>query len=91
MSALFSEPKDPSAIKDYDMDWSDWLEGDTIATSTWTVPVGITKQSESNTPTVSKIWLSGGTHGTIYTLKNVITTAGARTDERTCRLMVRNQ
>ena len=37
--------KDPDAVLDYGFDWSAWLEaGDTIVTSEWIVPEGITKR-----------------------------------------------
>lgn len=39
--------KDPDAKLPYTVDWSPWLagEGDTIASVTWIVPDGITKES----------------------------------------------
>lgn len=77
------EPKDPQDVSDYLIDWSDLLDGDTIATSLWTVPTGITKDSDTNTTTSTKIWLSGGTGGVFYACVNKITTAGGRTLERT--------
>ena len=75
--------KDPEAVLDYQVDWSDWLDDDTIDTSEWTVPAGLTEDSDSNTYTVAKVWLSGGTSGTTYAVENKITTADGRTDERT--------
>lgn len=89
--------KDPSAVLDYRQDWSAWLaalpvEGsDTIATSTWIVPTGITKNSDSHDGTSATIWLSGGTANTNYRLTNRITTAGGRTDDRTFIVTVRER
>lgn len=78
-------PKDPDDVKDFKIDWSDWLGStspvDTIATSTWVVPSGITKDSDSNDTTSATIWLSGGTDRRMYTLTNRITTAGGRTKD----------
>ena len=76
--------KDPQAVLDYTIDWTKWLDevSDTIATSTWTVPTGLTKVTESNTSKLATVWLSGGTVGTNYTVTNRITTAGGRTDDR---------
>lgn len=74
--------KDPVATLDYSVDWSQWLGADTLATSTWTVPTGLTQVTASNTTTKTTVWLSGGTLGTVYTIKNLITTTGGRTDER---------
>ena len=75
--------KDPEAVLDYQVDWSDWLDDDTIDTSEWTVPAGLTEDSDSNTYTVAKVWLSGGTAGATYAVENKITTTDGRTDERT--------
>ena len=80
--------KDPDAVLDYVVDWSTWLGDDAIATSTWTVPAGITKDSSSNTTTTATVWLSGGTTGAEYTLINRIVTAGGRTDDRSIAIMV---
>ena len=64
--------KDPDATLDYIIDWSEWLDTDTISTSTWTVPTGLTNVSDSNTTTTATIWLSGGTAGQRYTVSNRI-------------------
>lgn len=74
--------KDPNAVLDYMVDWTEWLDGDTIATSTWTVPAGITKDSDTDTDTTTTVWLSSGSLGNRYQLVNRITTAGGRTDDR---------
>lgn len=73
---------------DYQIDWVDSLGSDTIATSTWSVPAGITKDSDTNTTTTTTAWLSGGTANTNYTLTNTITTAGGRTLVKTLDLFV---
>ena len=80
--------KDPDAVLDYAVDWTDWLGVDTIASSTWTVPTGITKTANSNTTKVATVWLSGGTASAEYSIVNKIVTAGGRTDERTLTIVV---
>lgn len=80
--------KDPQAVLDYGFDWSAWLDSDTIATSGWIVPDGLTEVSESNTTTTTTVWLSGGTASTTYRVVNTITTAGGRTDERSLLIRV---
>lgn len=85
------EPKDPNATKDYVVDWTDYLQGDTLATSVFTVPVGLTKDSETNSSTSAIVWLSGGTVGTIYTILNRITTTAGRTDDRSFRIEVKER
>ena len=81
--------KDPAAVLDYGFDWNDWLaDGETISTSTWTVPTGITKDSDSKSDTATIIWLSGGTVDTTYLLTNKIVTSAARTDERSFQILM---
>lgn len=79
-------PKDPDAVLPYTIDWSDWLGSDTIASSTWTTPAGITEESTSSTTTVATILLSGGTSGTSYVLTNRITTAAGLTEDRSIQI-----
>lgn len=83
MSSAAVFAKDPNAVLDYQINWAAWLGTDTISTSAWTVPSGITQTSASNTTTTATIWLSGGTAGAQYDLVNRIVTAGGRTDDRT--------
>jgi hypothetical protein len=73
--------KDPDEVKDYHINWATHLGTDTIVTSTWIVPAGITKVRDSSTTTTATIWLSGGTAGQQYHLVNHITTVGGRTEE----------
>ncbi len=78
--------KDPNAVLDYIVDWTAYLGDDTITTSTWIVPAGITKNSDTSTTKTAKVWLEGGTAGERYAVTNRITTAGGRTDDRTIRI-----
>jgi hypothetical protein len=66
------------------------LKGATISTTAWTVPSGITEDSNNKAAvtikgvsyginTVATIWLSGGTAGAEYELTNKITTSDSRT------------
>lgn len=79
---------DPDANLDYEYDWSGWLTpvNDTIATSVWIVPDGLTKTDEANTTTTATVWISGGTAGTNYTVTNRITTTNGRIDDRSITL-----
>jgi hypothetical protein len=81
--------KDPDEVLDYEIDWSDRLDGDTISSSDWEIEAGITEGSTSNTTTVTKIWLSGGTIGEKYVLTNRIVTAGGRTMDQSTRIAVK--
>ena len=67
--------KNSNALDYFQVDWSDWLGTDTIATSEWTVPTGLTKEDETFDNTRAIIWLSGGTETSTYKVVNHITTA----------------
>lgn len=80
----FSALKDPDSTVDYQIDWSQWLGGsDTILTSTWQVPTGLTYESDSRTTTTTTVWVSGGTVGAVYPLTCRVTTAQGRITDRT--------
>jgi len=79
--------KDANAILDYTVDWTLWLDSDTISTSAWSAESGITVDSSSSSTTSATVWLSGGTAGTVYMVTNRITTAAGRTDDR--RLLIK--
>ncbi len=95
--------KDPQAVKPFVLDWSNfgpndagsldigYLQGDTIVTSIWIVPSGITKDSDSNTTIAATIWLSGGTDGVPYELTNAIVTAAGIAERRTILVDVSDQ
>jgi hypothetical protein len=83
--------KDPDASLDYAIDWTDWLKNDTITSSTWVLPNGITKVRDSFTDTVATIWLSGGADGSSYSLLNKIETAGGRKEDRSVLLELKQK
>lgn len=80
--------KADEGIKSYGIDWSPFLNGDTITTSTWTLQSGITLVTESNTTSIALVTISGGTLGTTYTVKNTIVTAGGTTEVHTFYIQV---
>jgi hypothetical protein len=81
--------KAPGAALDYEVDWSQWLGIDTISSVTWTVPAGLTLQSQTNTATAATVWLAGGTIDTDYVVTCRIQTAAGRIDERAFTVMVK--
>lgn len=85
--------KDPDEVWDLSVDWSPHLENtnDTIATSQWEVPEGLFSELESSSTTTATIWISGGTHGIMYTLKNTIETAQGRTWVGRLKIVCRNK
>jgi hypothetical protein len=81
--------KDPSAVLDYTLDWSSWLDDtDTISAAAWTVPAGLTNVLETNTTTTTTVWLGSGVLDTTYAVYCRITTLGGRTDDRTITITV---
>ena len=88
MSVLRTLVKDPNATLDFTIDWSLWLNGDTISTATWTVGAGITKELDTKTATTTVIWLSGRTLATSYSVSVHITTVAGRIDDRTLTISV---
>lgn len=83
--------KDPDAVVDYTVDWQAFTQGDTISTSIWTVPAGLTKGTDTFTDETATVFLSGGTTNTAYSIINTVTTADGRTFERSVRLRVLTQ
>jgi len=83
--------KDPNAVVDYSIDWATWLGTDTIATSAWTVPTGITTVTNTNTTTTTTVWLSGGSLGQRYLCTNHITTAGGRQEDQSIMIVMESR
>lgn len=84
--------KDPNSRVDYVVDWSDWLDADTIASvSTILSSADLTLYNQSNTTTTHTIWVTGGVEGKSYSVTSRITTAGNRQEDRTFRLVCRQR
>ena len=81
--------KQPAEVKDYDIDYSEWLGpvADTVDIPTATVtsatePVPTLEvDSIEQTTTAVKLWISGGTAGVSYKVTVQMTTTGGRLDE----------
>jgi hypothetical protein len=71
----------------YGCDWR-LPAGDTIVSSTWDVPVGLTKGTDTFDTTSTTVWLSGGAPGTIYEASNHVVTAGGRHGDGKIRLRI---
>lgn len=88
-------PHDPHADLDYTVDWSDWLAtGETISTSEWIIPAGLTAGVDSHDSTTAWCWVSGGTPGTPgteYQITNRIVTTAGRGDDRSITLICRER
>ena len=81
--------KEPTEVLDRGIGWSDWLEGRTIASSSWSSPSGITivTNSISGTDTIARF--SGGTWDEIYEVFNTIVASDGETETRS--ILVRIQ
>ena len=106
--------KDPDSVEPFHIVWCSLantndgssgdtgeLQGETISSSSWTIPTGITKDSDNKLSvtiqgitytanTVATVWLSGGTAGLDYALVNQIVTSGGRTLDHTILIKVRD-
>lgn len=90
---VWLDGKGPSEVTNFTIDWTIRLNGDTIETSSWTIigcdpggpqesPVTLVIQSTpapSYFGNITEVWLSGGTAGCTYILRNSITTLGGST------------
>ena len=83
--------KDPDALLDYTVDWSDWLEDDeTITTSEFIVPNTFTITTESSNSTSGTAWISGGTSG-YHQVTHRITTTDGRSDDRSFWIYIKER
>lgn len=89
-----SEPfiQDPDDKLDYELDYTDWLGGDTIIDSSWAVtPSGPTLSGQDSDDQVTVCWIEGLVVGTNYLLTNLITTSLGRKKERSINILCRQQ
>ncbi len=82
---------DPDATVDFAINWSSWLDGDTIVTSVFLLPDGLTEVSSQHTDTVASIFVSGATRCRVYRITNRITTDVGRTMDKTIRVIGRDR
>jgi hypothetical protein len=89
--SIITDPKDPNDEVDYQVDWTHLLGADSIATSQWNIPDGLTGVSMSKTMTTTTVFVNGGTSGEDYTIINRVVTGDGRTFERYVIVPVREQ
>lgn len=90
--------KDPAAKVDYLFNWAAWLvSGATIsgASSSWAIDVApdaslaiAGSPAPSNTTTTATVWLTGGTPGQRYVLRNRITDTDGRIEDRSVAIII---
>lgn len=90
MALKFPNPKAPTEVLDYQIDWSTRLAaGEEIATSVFTVDGGLVIDSQSYTTTTSTVWLSAGTLFSDANVTCTITTNQSRTMKQIAVLEIR--
>jgi hypothetical protein len=84
--------KDPQSRVDYSVDWSAYLDGQTVAASLWTVRPqeqgGIAVGESGFDLTRTSARLEGGVIGHVYTVSNLVTLTDGSRDERSITLRV---
>jgi len=84
--------KDPHSRIDYAIDWAPYLDGQTVAASSWTVSPaetgGIVVDEASFEPGRTAARLSGGIVGHSYSISNRVTLSDGSSDERSLVLRV---
>lgn len=94
MAIIKEFTQDPNEELDYKIDWTRTLtpDGDTVASSSWDVPTGLTEphaQSHDSTSTI--VWVAGGTINENYTLTNHIVTSGGRKYDQSIIIRIRSK
>ena len=84
--------KDPQSRVDYAIDWTPYLDGQTIETSQWLVVPdedgGIAAEEASFEPGRTAARLAGGQIGHSYSVSNLVTFSDGTTDIRSITLRV---
>lgn len=96
--------KDADELLDYTVDWSRFLDTDTISTVTWyiidstgtktpfpalTMVDALVNSNTVNTTNTATVYLGGGTTNLTYTLVCQISSTGGRTAERSIKIKIR--
>lgn len=73
--------QDPSAVKRYYIDWASVVGENSIISSEWDVPDGITGDLADHDATKTSIRISGGVSGQVYRITNHISISSADGEE----------
>ena len=96
---LATYEKQPAEVKDYDIDYREWLvPADDVVQSVTTAVTSATEtaptlvvDSIQMTVYVAKLWISGGTAGTKYKVTVQMETEGGRLDESELVFVVKDR
>lgn len=88
--------KDPDAVLDYAIDWTDLLvDGEAITSDQWDItPVennGLALGATASEGPLRSAFVSGGRRGRIYRLRNRVLTSAGRSDDRSILIRISEQ
>jgi hypothetical protein len=84
--------KDPDSTILLTFHWAQELDGDTIATSDFILPDGLTEGTNGGTGSYRTVKVSGGDCNMVYRVTNrITTTTGGLTLDKTVRVLVRER
>lgn len=91
--AIWFRVKDSGEALSFTADWSTELGTDTLASATWSVPAGVTKDQETiDAPTkTATVKLSGGTNGQVYQCVCAATGGSGQIYNRTLHLKIEDK
>lgn len=91
MSLIGNHTKQPVDVKDYDIDYSEWLTaGDNVQSATVVVaPTGLAVDSVFVNDPYVKVWVSGGADGTQYKLTVTMTSTDGRVKQDEFKIRVK--
>ena len=84
-------PKGELSVLNIGLDWTEWLETDTITLSEWTADAELTLSRKQNTTTTTSCYVSGGILNKTYQITNKITTLDGKVDTRYVTIVIDNQ
>lgn len=88
----WSPSKDPDDIDTYRVDWSRFLiGGELISSSSWIGDAGLVLSNETHSPTMTQVQVSGGTVNTQMNLTNRIVTTDGNQYDRSMKIPIRNK
>lgn len=83
------ESKHYKSILDFTVDRTDWLQGDTILSSTWAIPAPLTDNGNIFTPEgVATVWIGGGVVESKYVIENTIITTNGKKDVQCINIII---
>lgn len=69
--------------------WAARLDGETLLTTAYELPDGLTNESEEDQDSAQSVLVSGGTAGQLYRVQCTVTTSGSRELQQVKRVAVR--